>query len=711
MPERPHFLRRHTAIVLHGAAVCLLLGLMLATALPAQPAALARTQDQANSENPVERAQELERHLLIFQAADVLESAAAQGDSTTPGLLEFRAWFHHRYEFREEAVAAFEHLQNEKPWDFGIHEMLGWNRRALGQSSRALEHLLQVYQVTSDPITEAARFERIVTMSREKLRRDIDAAQAALATAPDDSQLQRRLLELHQYAANHEQVIELSDRMLRDHPNDDLVRLARATALERSRRLDDAAAAFAELIAAHPDSAYLWYRLGRVQQTAPSNGAAIESLERARELHADSIYIRRRLAELRAAEGQTSEAFAVLPREHETGGRSLEARLGRAHAHHFSGDLVSAIPIYRGILHDYPDNAEAVHGLSEALVYTGRYRESAAVIHRAENAGQIQTVHQMRELYRQQTAPRLNVFGSAYLNSSDFHRYDAGLHASGRAAPDLKLEGGYQFSRFVQKGFTSLDRHFVWAGAEFDLTDSLTIIARLGGTFYDNSNENLYARAGARWRAADNLTLSFDYERLDVADIETGGDFLIFNQATIGAPALGLDAHQFSPAFHFTHDRFDWHGKFAWADFSDGNQRRSWWTEVLYRLWNEPQFHVGYSYYYLDLANPAPLFTQNFNSVTAYFDPIDFEAHTLILRLSDEICERWRLGIEERVSYIPKADGLGSGTFVFLSHELSDRVNLRADVRFFHQSKSITRSGPAGEFNAAQFVLGLEVTF
>jgi hypothetical protein len=124
-----------------------------------------------------------------------------------------------------------------------------------------------------------------------------------------------------------------------------------------------------------------------------------------------------------------------------------------------------------------------------------------------------------------------------------------------------------------------------------------------------------------------------------------------------------------------------------------------------------PYLRAAYNYFYLDLQDPAPLFTENTRTESAYYDPIDFETHTLRLEFRHNYGKHFSSGVEGAVSYIPDSEGTSKSVFAFAVCRFDDHCALRLDARWFYQNRGVDRIGETGHFRARNFILSLDYRF
>lgn len=669
--------------------------------------------DETTNAHPLfEQGLGLESRGHVFEALQHFEQAMAT-DPSNLGYREHYAWYCMRRGFHEKALPVFYDLQSKV--DDGpraaIYRGIGFCERQVGRLDKSLEAYGKVYELPPPSGGTGPVFDEIGRKIAAELAVEHTQLAQQLEQNPGDEALQRQLMQVALDQGHVEEGIERGRALWAAHGDDMPLGMMLAEALHRGGEYDEAAALLQQLLQREPDSAYLHYQLGVTYSAMKRGDEAEASLRRSLELH-PNVSARKELVKVLAMNGRKDEALAAAPQPDDPEAQALVGRLARAQALHYTGQLQPAQTLYREILDEYPGNAEALRGLTETLVYTGRAAEAADVLSRAGDLGSDASFEHQRKLLALYTAPRAEWRVDYYENSLDFAYFDTSLSIVYSPRYDVRLDGRYRYSHFEQDGFDSIDRHEVFFHAEVQVNEWLSLGGGLGGNVYDTGRETFTAEASLTLKPTDKLTLTAAYQRYDVIDSQTGLGNQIFNQATIGAAALATTADSGSLFAHYhANDRLDLYGKFAYDCLDDGNSRVSGFFEADYILFWEPLVLVGYNYYFLDVDDPAPLFVQNGNSTAAYYDPINFEVHTFILKVSKRLSPRWEAGIEERLSFIPKSDGFANGIFGFVRHDMSDRVAVRLDARYFYQSDSVSRTGTGGDYRAATIGLLFEMRF
>ena len=96
-------------------------------------------------------------------------------------------------------------------------------------------------------------------------------------------------------------------------------------------------------------------------------------------------------------------------------------------------------------------------------------------------------------------------------------------------------------------------------------------------------------------------------------------------------------------------------GEFIYGDYSDSNRKHSLMFEAGYQVLDSPYLRTAYNYFYLDIKDPAPLTGSGDHVESAYWDPVNFETHTLRLEYRQDYSEHLSFGAEGALSYSPKS--------------------------------------------------------
>lgn len=336
---------------------------------------------------------------------------------------------------------------------------------------------------------------------------------------------------------------------------------------------------------------------------------------------------------------------------------------------------------------------------------------TSAVAAPGDSAGQQKTRHPASSpLF---TSPSLKFQTDYYANSSDFTRKNAGAELGFTSLRGSNFSSGYVFSDFSQHSFEDILRHTLFVQGEKQLSESTALSARLSGNFYDNDHTNLNGGLFVRYNPAANVFTEISYRHFDIIDTVLPFNNVIYNYVvTIGSVVRNIRTDDYKVyLLYYPAAKVSLAGEAVYGDYSDGNEKRSLMLEAGYQVLEEPFFRVAYNFFYLDIKDPAPI-VQNKGAVeSAYWDPTNFETHTLRLDLRKDYNRHLSLGAEAALSYTPKSRGLSKSAFLSASYRLTDQSSLHFDARWFDQDEGVERSDEGDRFWAVNYAVSFQYTF
>jgi len=311
------------------------------------------------------------------------------------------------------------------------------------------------------------------------------------------------------------------------------------------------------------------------------------------------------------------------------------------------------------------------------------------------------------------TAPSIKLLSEYFNNSSDFSRTSAGAELGVTPSTGSYLGTGYVFSDFSQDGFDDISRHTVFIQGEKMISESTGLTARVSGNFYDNDNSNLNGGVSVRYWPAANLFTELSYRHFDLIDTVLPFNNIIYSYVvTIGSLDRNIRSDDYK--FFILYDRIpkvSFASEFIYGDYSDSNRKLSFMFDAGYQLLDTPYLRTAYNYFYLDIKDPAPLTRGGDHVESAYWDPVNFETHTLRLEYRQDFREHLSFGAEGALSYSPKSGGLSKSVFLYTSYGFTERSSLRFDVRWFDQNKGIDRLGETDRYWAANYTIAFQHRF
>ncbi len=656
----------------------------------------------------------LESGLRIYEARDRFRDAIIL-DASNAGYREHYAWSLHFNGFPEEAAAAFSDALSLKPADTDLAKGKAWNLGVTGRLRESLALYNKLLPLTSSPDNIASASAEVKRLLAAADDAKIALLKERLAASPGDRESSRELFRTLAYRGQFAESLARGDSILEGAPHDLAFRLEYARVLSWSGQREKSADSYNYLMQQSPDNPFLMLELAHVLADGGRLSESLRQLERAQELMPKSARIARAMAEVLARLGRGDEAVATSDAIENAGYNGLERALARARSRHFSGLLEEAVQEYSAALALYPYHPELLQGMTECALYTGApdMAEDAVGAWKAISPDDPRLA-EFEYSMRKALAPRIAGRFQYYENSSRFKRFNTGLSAESRVGGDFSLLADASQSHFKQSGFRSVDREALAVGVRYTPVQKLEFTGRIGGNLYDRGDDPVTGAAGVTSRLYPGWQLAVAWERMDIVDTEPVFGNAIYNHVvTMGAVGSRINSNEYS--IYLQRDllagRLALSGKAAVGDYSDGNLKQSRYAGISYRLYDVPRLTIGYNYFFLDYRDAAPAYTEGTRSTSAYYDPLNFEVHTLFLDLSHRFSKELRAGIEQRVSFIPKSDGIAYALFGSLEADLGRSVSAMLTYRFFHQDKGVDRSATSGHFSAQEALAGITVYF
>jgi len=646
---------------------------------------------------------ELERQLLIFSAREKFMDAIAM-DSENQGYLTHYGWFLQRHGFYEEAVIIFTKLLPLADDKKAVHPGLAWNLKVIGRPENfpgADGNISKVNDSEGEPTTFFDETARPLNDKNQKIM----TLRLKIASTPNPVNLQKSLFNAYADNGEFDNAIQTAEEMRLNNALDRPTQLQFARVLFWHGEKRRSEIEYRELITGSPTSAFLYFELAGVLEDDGRLTEATEALEKSLSIYPDAAESKKKLAEVLARIGRGGEALKVASSIAPGKTSRLTGLLARARVLHFSGQLEDARTAYQVVLAEYPYNVEALWGMTETSIYTGRYKSARLAMARWEDAAPDQRLQGQKKLLAISTAPAVKLQTEYYTNSSDFTRKNSGVEFGVNIPSDLYLNVGYLFSDFEQDGFEDIVRHSMFVQGDKHISNRLQLTSRIAGNKYDNQNTNVNGNLSIRFRQSKKLTTKFSYGHFDIIDTVLPFNNTIHSYVvTIGS--VGLDIQSDDYKFYLLYNplpRVFFSGEFTHGDYSDGNRKSSSVLEAAYQVLQTPYLRAAYNYFHLDFKDPAKLFTEGSRTESAYWDPINFETHSLRLDFNHDYGKQISYGANLALSYIPKSEGLAKAAFLFTSYRFMEKLSLRFDARWVHQDKGVDRVGKSGGFRANNY--------
>lgn len=643
---------------------------------------------------------ELEQQYQIFQARDKFIEAIVL-EPENEGYLAHYGWFLHYHGFAEEAVTIFSKLlplaEDKKP----VYAGLAWNLKRIGMFEESLEAYAKIYKITTSEQNIRTAFENI----KWQMHYDNLAKIISLKTKTQNTSNLISLFNAYVDQNELDNAIKTAELLQSVNGLETRTRLQYARVLSWHGKKRLAETEYRKLIAGSPGSAFLLFEIGGILQDDGRLSESVKVLEKSLSIYPDASVTKKRLSEVLAQLGMSGKAINMASSIDQAAPFRLTGLLARARAFHFSGRLKDARTVYQTILDEYPYNSDALWGMTETSIYTGKQKSAKSAISKWQDTQPDQRLKEQKENLIIYNAPVLKLRAEHYTNSSDFTRNNFGSKLGFYAGTDFRLNADYIYSEFLQDGFRDITRSTILLKGEKHISERFILSGGIAGNFYKNNNNNLNADISLLYRHSNKLTSKVAYRHFDIIDTVSPFSNTIYSYVvTIGAVGLNIKSDDYK--FYLQYDpasRVSMFGELIYGNYSDGNKKRTVLIEGGYKIFNTPSLRAVYDYFYLDFKYPSKIFSEGSKSESAYWDPINFESHTLRLDFHNNYNKYLLYGAEIGASYIPKSRGIATSLFLLASYRLTDRLSLRLDVRWFDQNKSIDRVGETGRFWANNY--------
>ena len=654
----------------------------------------------------------LEKNLQMFMARDKFRAAIASAPDNS-GYLTHYAWFLLSNGFHEEAASVFDRLLSMVDEKENFYSGLAWNQKMTGRLKASLESYKNIFPLKSSNENLSVAFKEIDQFLYIKTAQKIKNFKSQISKKPRDINSKKALFNAYIEQGELKNAIKTAEEIRDEDGFDMLFRLQLARVFFWNGEKLKSEIEYGQLIALSPESAFLYFELAGVLDAQGRFAGAEKLLEKSLQLYPDAAFTKKRLAEVLAKSGKGKEAVKTANSIMHEDGNRLICLMAKARALHFSGHLEKARRVYKTVLSEYPNYSDAMWGLSETSIFTGRYQDSQRIITIWKKLPPDERINKQKQLFDLYTSPALDLKTEHYTNSSDFTRINAGAEYSLYTETDFSINTGYHFSEFFQDGFEDIFRHSIFAGAEKYLAEYFFISGELGCNFYDNDKKNLTGKLSFSFTPSEKFIAAFKYRHIDIIDtIPAFGESIYNHVVTIGSVGLNIRSDEY--LFYLLYNPVPWvslAGEYTLGDYSDNNEKQSLMLEAGLKLENIPCMRIAYTYFYLDYKDPAPVFFERNEAESAYYDPISFETHTLRLEYCKNYSSRLFCGAKCSASYIPKSNGFSEALFLFSSYKFKEQISLRLDLRGFYQNRGVDRVGETGYFWATNYVLSLRYRF
>ncbi len=504
----------------------------------------------------------------------------------------------------------------------------------------------------------------------------------------------------------------LADEILAGHPDEYLVQYRYAALLYEKRRYNEAAVEFQILIEKLPCNAFLYLSLGRVYEDMgcldPAEIAFESALSLDRNPYTERAYARI-LSKIRCCDAAKEFSNQIVVDEDSI----LTKALSNAEVSLNCGYFENAACIYQSVLGQYPYNQEALWGLLKSSAYTGNSEDALLSYRRWPTVWFDNPLKNLLANYYR--PPEVRLPAEYFHDSTSFWRASTGLNFSQYAFDDIRFYARAYYTRFGKDHFESINRESIYIGFdklfckywEFRFWLIENCYDHLQHEPFNPANQNLYSKAVTNYHFHlayhwfPEFTADIGYDYYDVIDTIPPFDNPIYNYSNqIGAAALNIRTSDVKLTLNYNSDKIYWYADFIYGRYSDGNIKKEISFREGYRFCDLPTTSIYYSYFYLSFDKPAPIFSQNGYSESAYYDPKNFEIHSIGIDSKRELAEDFLVGTEAALLYFPKARNFGYSGFIYFDYRLSDCWSCRLDLRYFYQNQTVTRTGISGYYHA-----------
>jgi tetratricopeptide (TPR) repeat protein len=654
---------------------------------------------------------QLENSLKYFEAMDKYRKAIAE-EPDNAGYMEHYAWFLSANGFSEEAAELFKMALPFSSNKEILYRGLGWNEKLAGCFSESLNAYGKAFHIIYAGKNYKASFKDITSILSAENEVKKEKLTAELKQDPRNDNILQGLYDACISDGDLKDAIRFGILMVANNPENLRIRFKLAKTYQWMGEKDLSESEMKKLLAISPENPFLYYELGKVQHAHGRLAEAKASLEHSLAVYPHAADTKKELTEVLAELGKGEEAVSLATSIRDRKGERLIAQLAVARAYHFSGKIREAASFYRQILRQYPNNDDALWGLVETSLLGGGVKEAESTLEQWQRNGDDPRIYKQKKLLSFYTSPHVGLQGDYYSNSADFSRYNLGTFCKlyyGGSIFDI----GYHFSSFSQTRFSSITRNSVSVETERRLAEKLLAVGKIGGNFYENNQNHLNGKLSLYFEPAQEFVLGLNYEHVDIIDTEPAFKNAIYNYVvTIGSVGRKITTNDASLYAHGSLvPRLDLWGKILYGFLSDGNTKSSYTFGADYSIFQIPMLILGYNYFFLDYRRPAPNYREGTENISAYYDPFNFEVHTVRLEYRQRLGDTFGYGFEGRLSYIPKSDGIANSVFAHAAYKWGERQSIRLDARQFYQNRGVDRNGVSGHFRAENVVLSYEYIF
>lgn len=662
-----------------------------------------------------QKAQKYEKSLYIFEARTAYQKALTL-DPKNPGYLSSYAWLLHLYGLTEEAPAAFyKALANhpDRKYEMDMYKSMAWDQFFMGNLAESVGNFQHVWSSGwlksnyRNAITEAGR------LANKEITTKIKELKQKLALDPNNFELQKELFNSYRYHDEFSNAIALGSGLMDNKKTDNFTRLEFARTLFKNKQYDQAAVQYQQLMQQFPNNAFLAYDWGNnlveLRQYTAASQMFAQSLE-----YYPSSEAKGALAKLMAREKRCDDALNLLSQITDKDKYRAVYLLGMGDTYRECRQYAAANSYYQAVLEQHPYNSDALWGVISSTAAAHRYTGNRVAYDRWQEVYNWRRSLLQSQLVDYYQSPMIPLNGSYYDNSSTYRRSDVGAAYDFYAVANTRLNASYHYSTFAQDGFNKVFRNtFQLEGSKL-FSEHWQVGAGVSNKKYSNQFNNINGDAWLKYTLSKNLNVTLNYKHLDIIDTEPPFGIQIYNYIIdIGAVGLNIKTNDYIGTIYYqATQRLGLWGRGIVGKYSDGNTKTQGSFDASYQIFDLPQVKLIYNYFYLNFAQPAPIFTQNNMSQSAYFDPISFQVHTGKIRVEHFFTKNLHAGIENGVSYFPQNGSFANAVASYVDYKIATHLAIRLAGQYYYQAGSVARTDSnTGSFWAKGVNLSLTYKF
>lgn len=648
-----------------------------------------------------------EQTLYAFEARSAFQNALTL-DPKNPGYLTHNAWFLHQFGFMEQATAAFRKAIKH-PQGTNMYQGLAWDEFYLGNLAASLSDFKHFYSSRWLNSNYTNAFIEVPLLANEENNAKIYEIKQKLLRDPNNFVLKKDLFHNYIYHNEFANAIVIGRTLMANKETDDFTRLEFARLLFKKKKYDEAAIQYQQLMQKFPRNAFITYEWGSKLVKIRQYDAAYKIFNQSLDYY-PSPEAKEALAKLEAQKGNCDPALHLLSDisdKHSTG-----YLLGMGDVYRKCGQYLRANTYYQKVLENYPYNSDALWGVLSSTAAAHKYEGNRVAYDRWQEVFNWERPFLESQLVNYYQSPMIPISADYYDSSVTFRRQDAGAAYDFYAWANTRLNVLDAFSGFQQNGFNSVYRNMVQLQGSKLFSEHWQLFGGVSDKAYSNGFNNINGSAALQYSWSETMNATFTYNHSDIIDTEPPFSIQIYNYiVAIGAVGLNIHTDDYIGTMYYqpTQNLSLW-GRGIYGKYSDGNNKTQGSFEANYKLIKIPEVRLIYDFFYLNYSNPAPIFTQNHHSQSAYYDPLNFQVHTGKLRIEHYFTSKLHMGIEDGVSFFPQNSGYGNAVAGYMDYKIITHLGMRLAGQYYYQNDSVFRTNLNGGYFWARSV-SLSLTY